>query len=91
MAGGANATAIGGLGGTGLLNNGNSNIGAESELLDIEFGYCSEEESIFQSFSQDVENILPKIKKSFSVKDDSKTAKVQLKDVLKRVRNHYWP
>jgi hypothetical protein len=51
MAGGANATAIGCLGGTGLLNNGNSNIVAESELLDIEFGYCSEEESIFQSFS----------------------------------------
>jgi hypothetical protein len=67
----------------GLLNNYNSNIG-ESEL-DIEFGYCSEEESIFQSFSQDMERILPKIKRSVTLKDDQKTSKVLIKDMLKRV------
>lgn len=47
---GGNLTVMGGLGGTGGLgplgiNNQNSHMG-ESEL-DIEFGYCSEEESIF--------------------------------------------
>ena len=52
----------------------NSNI-AESEM-DIEFGYCSEEESIFQSFCQDVERTLPKIKKHFTMKEDAKGQKV---------------
>lgn len=27
--------------------------------LEMEFGYCTEEESIFQSFSQDVERVMP--------------------------------
>jgi hypothetical protein len=44
----------GGNGGTALLNIHNSNIlgvGVGESEMDIEFGYCSEEESIFQSFS----------------------------------------
>lgn len=53
--------------------------------LEIEFGYCSEEESIFQSFSQDVDRILPKIKKTFSMKKDQKNTKMQFKDMIKRV------
>lgn len=55
----------------------------ESEM-DIEFGYLSEEESIFQSFSQDVERILPKIKKTFTLKDDIKGTKSSIKDVFRR-------
>lgn len=55
----------------------------ESEL-DIDFGYQSEEESIFQSFSQDVERTLPKIKKTYSLREDSKTGKAQVKDMLRR-------
>lgn len=57
----------------GPLNNYNSHIG-ESEM-DIEFGYCSEEESIFQSFSQDIERVLPKVKRTFSSKEEAKTSK----------------
>lgn len=34
----------------GMMNIHNSNIGAGESEMDIEFGYCSEEESIFQSF-----------------------------------------
>jgi hypothetical protein len=56
----------------------------ESEL-DIDFGYQSEEESIFQSFSQEVERTLPKIKKTFSLREDTKMGKAQVKDMLKRV------
>ena len=55
--------------------------------LEMEFGYCSEEESVFQSFSQDVERVMPRIKKSYSTKDDTKNNKIQIKDMLKRVRS----
>ena len=54
--------------------------------MDIEFGYCSEEESIFQSFSQDMERMLPKVKRTFSLKDEAKGTKVGFKDILRRVR-----
>lgn len=68
---GAGMTSIGGgqlignTAGTGALNL-NSNMN-ESDL-EIEFGYCSEEESVFQSFCQEVEKNFPKIKKAFNVK-----------------------
>jgi hypothetical protein len=52
--------------------------------MDIEFGYCSEEESIFQSFSQDMERVLPKVSKKYSLKEDPKGTRGQIKDVLKR-------
>ena len=85
MMGPNNMTAIGG---TGLqFNNMNSAI-AESEM-DIEFGYCSEEESIFQSFSQDMERMLPKIKRTFSLKDEAKGTKVNFKDILRRVTHSH--
>lgn len=38
--------------------------------LEVEFGYCTEEESIFQSFSQEVERVMPRVKKTFSIKND---------------------
>ncbi|CDW73956.1 UNKNOWN [Stylonychia lemnae] len=52
--------------------------------LEIEFGYCTEEESIFQSFSHEMERALPKIKKTFTMKKDQKSVKVQFKDMIKR-------
>ena len=67
---------IGGMGGAGGVG--------ESEM-DIEFGYCSEEESIFQSFSQDLDRALPKVKRTYSLKEDQKGQKVQVRDMLKRV------
>jgi len=54
--------------------------------LEIEFGYCSEEESIFQSFSQDVEKVMPRVKKPFSVRKDQKPIKAGIKDMVRRVR-----
>lgn len=59
----------------------------ESEM-DIEFGYCSEEESIFQSFSQEIERVLPKINKTFSLKEDPKGTRGHVKDVLRRYTDH---
>lgn len=52
--------------------------------MDIEFGYCSEEESIFQSFSQDMERVLPKVKRTYSLKEDTKPSRLAVKDMLKR-------
>jgi hypothetical protein len=88
---GNNLTALGGIGGTtgpGMNNPFmNSGVAVGESEMDIEFGYLSEEESIFQSFSQDVERVLPKIKKTFSLKEELKGTKSSIKDVLKRVRN----
>ena len=62
-----------------------SAIGAVGESeMDIEFGYCSEDESIFQSFSQDIERVLPKINKTFTLKEDPKGYRSHIKDVLRR-------
>jgi hypothetical protein len=50
--GGNNLTGLGGAGGGAIVNSGMGGVGAVGESeMDIEFGYCSEEESIFQSFS----------------------------------------
>lgn len=53
LMGGNNITGIGGgAGGGAIVNSGMGGVGAVGESeMDIEFGYCSEEESIFQSFS----------------------------------------
>jgi len=49
---GNNMTALGGaVGTTGLAGVQNSGIAVGESEMDIEFGYLSEEESIFQSFS----------------------------------------
>jgi len=84
-----NLTALGGVAGTtGQGGNNmfmNSGVAVGESEMDIEFGYLSEEESIFQSFSQDVERVLPKIKKTFSLKEEIKGTKSSIKDVLKRV------
>jgi len=69
------------IGNTGL-GNVNSNIN-ESEL-EIEFGYCTEEESVFQSFNQDVERNLPRLKKHYSLKNENKHTTHMVKDMIKR-------
>jgi hypothetical protein len=79
---GNNVTALG-AGTTGPMAQNSGMAVGESEM-DIEFGYLSEEESIFQSFSQDVERILPKIKKTFTLKEDIKGTKSSIKDVFRR-------
>ncbi len=84
---GNNITGIGAGGTTGPMAHNSGMAVGESEM-DIEFGYLSEEESIFQSFSQDVERILPKIKKTFTMKDDIKGTKSSIKDVFKRYTEH---
>ena len=75
----SNNPIIGNTGGGTALNGLNSNIN-ECILhflwldfvaeMEVEFGYCTEEESIFQSFSQEIEKVVPRITRTFTMKKD---------------------
>ena len=53
--------------------------------MEVEFGYCTEEESIFQSFSQEIEKIVPRITRTFSMKKDQKNVRIGFEDVVRKV------
>ena len=62
--------------------------------MEVEFGYCTEEESIFQSFSQEIEKIVPRITRTFSMKKDQKNVRIGFEDVVRKVslssKLHYY-
>ena len=89
----SNNPIIGNTGGLTALNGLNSNIN-ECNLvcfdqniaeMEVEFGYCTEEESIFQSFSQEIEKIVPRITRTFSMKKDQKNVRIGFEDVVRKV------
>jgi len=69
-----NKSAVGLLGGNATLNQFNSNIDASGADIDMEFGYCTEEDSIFHSFQQEVERTIPRINKQVKTSSVPKSA-----------------
>lgn len=53
--------------------------------LDLEFGYMTDEDSIFQSFMQETEKAIPRLDRQVKVGTDPSSVQKEIKDVLKRV------
>lgn len=54
--------------------------------MELEFGYNSEEESVFHSFIQENDKtIVQKVSKAFKTKQHPKRLHKEVKDILKRV------
>lgn len=51
----------------------------------MEFGYMTDEESIFHSFTQEVERSIPRLNRQVTATKDPSTVDKEIKDVLKRV------
>ncbi len=57
--------------------------------IEEEYGYNSEEESIFQSFVQDTEkNLVRKVSKPQSTKKESQRVKKEVQDILRRLKSN---
>ena len=63
----------------------NSNINDSAVDIDMEFGYMTDEESIFHSFTQEVERSIPRLNRQVTATKDPSTVDKEIKDVLKRV------
>jgi hypothetical protein len=69
--------------GTGMNMMGMSEANNSADL-DIEFGYCSEEESYFMEFSDSIDNELPKVKKIMTNRVENKKTQGIIKEMVKK-------
>lgn len=53
--------------------------------LDLEFGYMTDEDSIFHSFMQEPERTIPRLNRQVKAGSDPNSVSKEIKEVLKRV------
>lgn len=53
--------------------------------LDNEFGYMTDEDSIFHSFAQEVEKTIPRLNRMVACNKDPSSVEKEVKDMLRRV------
>ena len=68
-----NKSGVGLLGANATLNQYNSNINESGADMDMEFGYMTDEDSVFGSFSQEVEKTIPRLNRQVKTSSDPKS------------------
>ena len=63
----------------------NSNINESAMDIENEFGYCTEEDSIFHEFTNDEEKEIPRIYKQVHINKDIKWTQKEIQNIVKRV------